>query len=1343
MGQTGTPDTKWYSDAIAVNPNTQWFTIANADELAGLAQIVNGTWGGVPAGDTFKGKFVRLTDDIDLSDYAEDEGWVPIGNNAGWPYGRFGGGFNGMGYVISNLTINRPNAEFQGLFGSIINDTVSNVRLENVNIIGKNFVGAVAGTIDSSAVVNWSYSTGTVSGSDGVGGVVGIISGSWGYVNGVHLHYGNSVANSYSTAAVSGVNRFVGEINGSIGGVVGSVSMGTVSNSYSTGAVSGDTAVGGVAGYVRNNSFVTNSYSTGKVSGWSSVGGIAGAVLGGSVSNCAAFNPEVKAIEAPFPIEDPDVGRVAGVNWGSDNTLSNNVAYAGMKNNAGNTTWNNKGHDNLDGADITAAAIILDGTIGGLFSDPVWTTQDGSLPGLFGNVVAMPEHFTTGTVTVQTWDVGYCGTALNCTPTDAVKATLFIDTLVIRGTGAMANFGWDIRVPWYNSRTSITNVVIENGVTSIGNHAFLGTSLTSVTIPNSVTSIGNSAFLGTSLTSVTIPNSVTSIGNGAFFGTSLTSVTIPDSVTSIGDSTFQNCMNLTSVTIPNSVISIGEWAFYNCPSLTSVVSLNNIPPTAGQYTFYNINPDACLYVPQGSIDAYSAAAGWSSFSSCINPIDTDNLVTFDSQTDGNGSLTAAVDGAPFTGGTVQAGKSIVFTAIPKNPYYKIHRWIINGVGCPLYPACAGASGNTYTHTVTGDLDISVEFEPDYGEIVKCVAGRINWDIIKGRNTGGSGNVRKRLNLPAGIGSGSGGSGSSLIPDGVNPADVGGIRIRWDEKTTGNTGKDGSNPVIDLTDDMGKLNRGNADFDPGTEVELIAAVTSDDDDDAAAYCNPIPVCVIGFENSDEENVSKVTDILEDALDCGDSDFLGNIFLTDDNSEFDMTPDVFKKDDGEEIPVIGTLDTDGGEGTITLPDNIGDMLDDNLPDDLDTDDITIDWDLVGGNQEETGDPCAEFPGNGNVNGNGAKVCKVRCPINGNWIITVTPPTHSNGNSVATVKVTVASNTNNKGNNGNNGNNNPAPQIPELFQKAGLMALNSPVLMESESDGFRAEVTFSFIIKAAPPSSLTGATVAAPAAASKTVNSITLSAVTPPANGQTVQYAVNSTNTAPASGWQAGLTFGSLNADTEYFFFARAAQNIDYKAGAASAGTAVTTAVCVHDFSVTETDVPATCTVVGKGQYKCSICGAAGTSYDIPMLTGNACTPAAVLSSDRIFPDIHLENEPVNKLAGGFTAGPNPAARPSGKVDIFRQGKSIQNGTLTVYDAYGNVINKIRINDNANQPNPTVGDDGNRPVPAGSRRIVGSWDLKDAKGRPVSEGTYLMKGVIIVDGKKERVSIVIGVK
>ena len=114
-------------------------------------------------------------------------------------------------------------------------------------------------------------------------------------------------------------------------------------------------------------------------------------------------------------------------------------------------------------------------------------------------------------------------------------------TMTFSGTGAMKNYDYDNPSPATQKKDSVKKVVIEDGVTSIGNSAFDSCSnLTSITIPKSVTSIGNYAFSDcSSLTSITIPDSVTSIGYYAFFYcSSLTSITISDSVTSIGNYAF-------------------------------------------------------------------------------------------------------------------------------------------------------------------------------------------------------------------------------------------------------------------------------------------------------------------------------------------------------------------------------------------------------------------------------------------------------------------------------------------------------------------------------------------------------------------------------------------------------------------------------------------------------------------------------------------------------------------------------------------------------------------------------------------------------------------------------------
>ena len=146
-------------------------------------------------------------------------------------------------------------------------------------------------------------------------------------------------------------------------------------------------------------------------------------------------------------------------------------------------------------------------------------------------------------------------------------------TLNISGTGAMKNYGYSNNRSPVFWNTDVTSIVIEEGVTSIGNEAFhLCKNLISITIPKTLKSIGNNTFYDcTSLTSVTIPGNVESIGESAFYYCdNLTDVTLQDGVKSIGDAAFIWCNNLTNIVLPNSVTSIGNYAFKDCTSLTSI-----------------------------------------------------------------------------------------------------------------------------------------------------------------------------------------------------------------------------------------------------------------------------------------------------------------------------------------------------------------------------------------------------------------------------------------------------------------------------------------------------------------------------------------------------------------------------------------------------------------------------------------------------------------------------------------------------------------------------------------------------------------------------------------------------
>ena len=176
-------------------------------------------------------------------------------------------------------------------------------------------------------------------------------------------------------------------------------------------------------------------------------------------------------------------------------------------------------------------------------------------------------------------------------------------TLTISGEGDMPDYSYPDYAPWYEYRESINAVVIETGVTTIGDYAFQECPhLTSVTIPTSVTSIRHAAFLSCSgLTSITIPNSIITIESFSFQACSgLTSITFPNSVTDIGMDAFQGCGGLTSITIPNSVISIGDGAFSGCASLKSIdVESNNMDYASENGVLFDKSKTILIQYPAG------------------------------------------------------------------------------------------------------------------------------------------------------------------------------------------------------------------------------------------------------------------------------------------------------------------------------------------------------------------------------------------------------------------------------------------------------------------------------------------------------------------------------------------------------------------------------------------------------------------------------------------------------------------------------------------------------------------------------------------------------------------------
>ena len=129
--------------------------------------------------------------------------------------------------------------------------------------------------------------------------------------------------------------------------------------------------------------------------------------------------------------------------------------------------------------------------------------------------------------------------------------------LTISGSGGMEDYiAWEndsYESPWSHLNESISKVVLENGVTSIGNYAFADCGMQSIEIPDSVVRIGKFALTCRNLKSIRLSEGILDIDEGAFAGSGLENIEIPSTITHIQERTFSGCNSLQNVKIPESV----------------------------------------------------------------------------------------------------------------------------------------------------------------------------------------------------------------------------------------------------------------------------------------------------------------------------------------------------------------------------------------------------------------------------------------------------------------------------------------------------------------------------------------------------------------------------------------------------------------------------------------------------------------------------------------------------------------------------------------------------------------------------------------------------------------------
>lgn len=206
----------------------------------------------------------------------------------------FSGTFDGRGRILAHLTIQRAGSDDVGLFSWIDGGEVVDLRLQDVEVRGKNFVGALAAHAQNAAHVETvTVEGGRVEGSNFVGGLLGQIqqstasdsaasvdvlgsfekrpSGYWGV--------GGLIGNSDSGTVVAGSAR--GTVTGmeQVGGLVGTAHASTISDSLATGAVMGEDQFGGLVGLL-SRSTINDSSATGLVTGLGDGGALAGGLVG-------------------------------------------------------------------------------------------------------------------------------------------------------------------------------------------------------------------------------------------------------------------------------------------------------------------------------------------------------------------------------------------------------------------------------------------------------------------------------------------------------------------------------------------------------------------------------------------------------------------------------------------------------------------------------------------------------------------------------------------------------------------------------------------------------------------------------------------------------------------------------------------------------------------------------------------------------------------------------------------------------------------------------------------------------------------------------------------------------
>jgi hypothetical protein len=440
------------------------YRICNLDTLANMANNLSASF--------------IITRDIDASETAMSNngaGWSPIGTTVA----PFTGTLNGQDHLICGLKINRPTTDYVGLFGSATS-TISRIGFTDLGIIGKDYVGSVAGK--TTGLIQNAASQGSIRGTNNVGGIVGYLTGAAASIvdsnaNSIDVsgsaYLGGLAGQSDENASISR-SWSSGTVTGDpasgwkVGGLVGRLSKGTISRSYSSATVSANNHVGGLIGmfyqYGPGTCLIEYSHASGNVTAYgttavtdgfgSGAGGLAG--VGG---DCLLIRKSYATgnVTSEHTLSTDRVGGLVGVaSWATQNIedsyATGNVRSAGGT--AGGIIGGSHGFNisrsyatgSITAPDSVAAGGLIASGSAASYNSFSTGVVSGTATTLHGGLIGV----RSSTITNSYW-LKPEGSPFTCVANDATNAqcTTLSSSSFFSQPGGTLYSTWDFDTVWY------------------------------------------------------------------------------------------------------------------------------------------------------------------------------------------------------------------------------------------------------------------------------------------------------------------------------------------------------------------------------------------------------------------------------------------------------------------------------------------------------------------------------------------------------------------------------------------------------------------------------------------------------------------------------------------------------------------------------------------------------------------------------------------------------------------------------------------------------------------------------------------------------------------------------